>query len=85
MENIETLRFELKRPLLIMKGANGFLACGYINAATCDKTEEVCAIVTGVSSFDDMKKASIVSVSKKAEDLGVKVGDTGESALQKFV
>lgn len=81
---IETLRFELKRPLLIMKGSKGFLACGYINAATADKTDEACAIVTGVSSFEDMKCAAVVAVSNKAQELGVKLGDTGASALDKF-
>jgi len=79
--SIETLRFELKRPLLVMKGSKGFLACGYINPETCNKTEEACAIVSGVNDFEDMKKASIVAVSKAAEALGIKVGDTGESAL----
>lgn len=82
--SIETLRFELKRPLLVMKGTKGFLACGYINPETCNKTEEACAIVSGVNDFEDMKKASIVAVSKAAEAMGIKVGDTGESALAKF-
>ncbi|BBN90795.1 YunC family protein [Azospira sp. I09] len=82
--SIETLRFELKRPLLVMKGSNGFLACGYINSETCNKTEEACAIVSGVNNFEDMKKALIVAVSKAAEAMGIKVGDTGESALAKF-
>lgn len=81
---IETLRFELKRPLLVMKAPKGFLACGYINAQTCDKLEEACAIVTGVGDFEDMKKATIVAVSQKAAMLGVSVGDTGESALNRF-
>lgn len=82
--SIETLRFELKRPLLVMKGSKGFLACGYINPETCNKTEEACAIVSGVNDFEDMKKALIVAVSKAAEAMGIKVGDTGESALAKF-
>lgn len=82
--SIETLRFELKRPLLVMKGTKGFLACGYVNPETCNKTEEACAIVSGVNDFEDMKKASIVAVSKAAEAMGIKVGDTGESALAKF-
>ncbi|WP_126448157.1 YunC family protein [Sulfuricystis multivorans] len=82
--SIETLRFELKRPLLLMKGTKGFLACGYINPETCNKTEEACAIVSGVNDFEDMKKASIVAVSKAAEAMGIKVGDTGESALARF-
>lgn len=82
--NIETLRFELKRPLLVMKAPKGFLACGYINPETCNKTEEACAIVSGVSDFEDMKKAKIVAVSSLAIQLGINIGDTGESALMKM-
>jgi len=84
MQNVEKLRFELKRPLLIVKGKNGFLACGYINPETCNKTDEACAIVTGVSTYEDMYKASVVAASKKALELGVSVGDSGESALTKM-
>lgn len=84
MQNLETLRFDLARPLLIMKAAKGFLACGYINVETCNKTGEVAAIVTGVSSYDDMQKAIVMAVSKAAQDLGVNVGDTGEAALAKM-
>ncbi len=84
MENAEKLRFELKKPLLIVKEKNGFLACGYINVETCNATEEACAIVKGVNSYDDMFKASVVAASKKALDLGIQVGDTGEAALRKM-
>ncbi|MBI3896659.1 MAG: DUF1805 domain-containing protein [Gammaproteobacteria bacterium] len=84
MENVEKLRFDLKKPLLIVKAKNGFLACGYINPETCNKTDEACAIVTGVSNYDDMYKASVVAVSKKAMELGINPGDSGESAVQKM-
>ncbi len=84
MQEFEKLRFELKKPLLIVKAPNGILACGYINAETCNKTEEACAIVTGVNSYEDMYKATVVAVSQKALDLGVSIGDSGESALQKM-
>ena len=84
MENAEKLRFELKKPLLIVKENNGFLACGYINVETCNATEEACAIVKGVNSYEDMYKASVVAVSKRALDLGIQVGDTGEAALRKM-
>lgn len=71
----------LKRPLLIIRGRNGFLACAYIDVATCDITQDACAIVTGVSSFDQMLSAKVVKVSKGAARLGVTVGVTGEEAL----
>jgi uncharacterized protein YunC (DUF1805 family) len=78
------LHFDLLKPLLIIKEKNGFLACAYINPVTCNKTGEACAIVSGVNSYDDMKKAKIIAVSESAEKLGVKVGDPGQRALEKF-
>ena len=84
MDNAEKLHFPLKRPLLVIKEPKGILACAYINPATCDKTDEACAIVSGVSSYDDMYKAPVVAVSRKAADLGITVGESGESALRKM-
>ena len=84
MSDYEKMRFELKRPLMIIKAANGFLACGYVNPETCNKTGEACAIVTGVSSYEDMYEASVVAVSEKASEIGVEVGESGASALRRM-
>jgi uncharacterized protein YunC (DUF1805 family) len=78
------LHFELAKPLLIIKERNGFLACAYINPETCNKTGEACAIVSGVSDYADMKKAKIIAISESAEKLGIKIGDPGQKALEKF-
>jgi uncharacterized protein YunC (DUF1805 family) len=83
-EGIEQHRIALAAPLLIARGAKGLLACGYINPATCEKTGEACAIVTGVKSFDDMLEAKVVAVSERAKALGVEVGRRGREALEKF-
>ena len=80
----ELLHFDLARPLLVMKAPKGILGCGYINVETCNKTGEVCAIVTGVNTFDDMRKAKVVAASTQALELGIAVGETGESALNKL-
>lgn len=77
-------RIDFARPLLILQGSRGMLACGYINPATCDKTGEACAIVTGVSNFEEMLLAKVVAVSQKAAELGVTIGDSGERALSKL-
>ncbi|UXY16971.1 YunC family protein [Chitiniphilus purpureus] len=74
----------LARPLLIIKGKKGFLGCGYINVETCNKTSEACAIVSGVNTFDDMRKAKVVAVSVKARELGVVEGELGAAALAKL-
>jgi uncharacterized protein YunC (DUF1805 family) len=83
-EGIEQMELSLAAPLLIARGAKGMLACGYINPATCDKTGEACAIVTGVKCFDDMLQAKVVAVSRAAASLGVEVGLTGGEALEKL-
>lgn len=84
MENTEKLKFDLKKPLLIVKAKQGFLACGYISVETCNLTEEACAIVRGVNSYDDMYKTEVVAVSNKAAALGVKIGESGKDALSKM-
>ena len=80
--NLERERIELASPLLIIKGESGFLACGYINAATCNKTGEACAIVNGVNTHDDMLEATISDVSAAAVALGIKLGMSGADALE---
>ncbi|MFK7783767.1 MAG: DUF1805 domain-containing protein, partial [Crocinitomicaceae bacterium] len=64
--------------------SNGMLACAYLNIETFNKTGEACAIVSGVSDFDDMRKATIKEVSVEAAKLGVEVGESGQSALDKM-
>lgn len=81
---MEKLRFELAKPLLIIKEAKGLLACGYINVETCNATGEACAIVRGVNDYDDMLAAKVVAVSESGLSLGIEVGETGESALAKM-
>jgi uncharacterized protein YunC (DUF1805 family) len=83
-QQIQVVKHDLARPLLIAQASKGILACAYINPATCDKTGEACAIVSGVNTFDDMVKAKVIAVSQKAAELGVVVGDTGEVALEKM-
>ena len=82
---VEEYRIDLKLPLLIMKAPNGILACGYLNVDTFNTTEEVCAIVTGVSDFNDMRSALIEKVSVEASKLGIQIGESGESALEKMM
>lgn len=79
-----TTRHNLKRPLLIISGSKGVLACGYLNVQTFDKLDEAGAIVTGVSCFEDMLDAPLVAVSQAATRLGLNEGMTGREALERF-
>lgn len=72
----------LSKPLLIIRGDRGVLACGYLNVATCERTGEACAIVSGVANFEDMQKASVIEVSPAAKKLGIEKGMPGKQALE---
>ncbi|MDB4583324.1 YunC family protein [Draconibacterium sp.] len=67
--------------VLIITAENGFLGCGYLNVEVANKVDDVCAIVTGVKTPDDMLSAKIIAVSEAAVELGVKEGMTGKEAL----
>lgn len=70
--------------LLIIKGKNGFIMCGYLDMNTANKLNDVACIVRGVKNFDDVLNAEIVDVSEKAKEKGIKIGMKGKDVL-KFI
>ena len=81
---LQKTRHGLKRPLLVVSGSKGVLACGYVNPATCEALGEAAALVRGVDDFEDMLTAQIVEVTTAAAELGVRVGMSGKDALERF-
>ena len=51
--------------MMVITAQKGMLACGYISVEAADKFGDALAIVRGVSSYDDMLKAQVSSVSKR--------------------
>ncbi len=72
-------------PLVLAKGAKGFVMCGYLDLHTADKVNAPAAVVRGVKTVDDLLKAPLVAVSAAATNLGVKPGMTGYEALELFL
>ena len=71
--------------ILVVRARLGILGCGYISLETAAKVGDALAVVSGVSSYDDMLQASVKAVSPAAEALGVRPGMTGRDALKKMV
>ena len=67
--------------LLVITAPHGALGCGYISLEAAEKFGDALAIVTGVSSYDDMLQAKVVRLSSAAAARGVAVGMTGREAL----
>ena len=71
--------------ILVIRAARGLLGCGYISVDTAAKVGDALAVVSGVSSYEDMLQASVKAVSPAAEALGVRPGMTGRDALLKML
>ena len=71
--------------ILVIRAARGLLGCGYISVDTAAKVGDALAVVSGVSSYDDMLSATVKAVSPAAEALGVLPGMTGREALAKML
>ena len=71
--------------ILVIRATHGLLGCGYISVDTAAKVGDALAVVSGVSSYEDMLHASVKAVSPAAEALGVRLGMTGHDALLKML
>lgn len=71
--------------ILVIAAPKGMLCCGYISMEAAEKFQDPAAVVTGVKTFEDMLKASVVKVSSAAASLGVTEGMTGKEALLAMV
>lgn len=71
--------------ILVIRAAHGLLGCGYISVDTAAKVGDSLAVVSGVSSYEDMLQASVKAVSPAAEALGVRPGMTGRDALLRML
>jgi len=67
--------------ILAIRAARGLLGCGYISVETAAKVGDALAVVSGVSSYEDMLNAAVKAVSPAAEALGVRPGMAGRDAL----
>lgn len=78
------LKVNLNPPFLMIVCQRGVLACGYFNIEVAEKFGVSAAIVKGVSSFEEMLRANVVSVTSKAKELGVTENCSGKDAVLLF-
>lgn len=61
-------------PLLLVRGEKGLVMCGYLNLEVAEKLGLAAAIVSGVSSFEDVFGAEVKAATSAARALGVEQG-----------
>ncbi|HUS78247.1 MAG TPA: DUF1805 domain-containing protein [Patescibacteria group bacterium] len=69
-------------PLLLVEGNKGFVMCGYLNIDAAEKVGATAAVVSGVSSFDDVLNAEIRTATTKAKALGLEPGKTVKDVIK---
>jgi len=69
-------------PLVMLVGKKGFIGCGYFKTEVADKVSHALAIVSGVSSFEDVLAGTVQAVSKPASEMGVTIGMTAVEAAK---
>ncbi len=73
-----------KAPLIIAKTDKGYVMCGYLNIEVAEKLGDAAAIVSGVSSVEELLEKPVKAVTTRARSLGVEPGMTGREALEKM-
>lgn len=71
--------------LLVARGDNGFVMCGYLNVAAADKFGQAAAVVRGVNTLEELLDKPVTDVSAAAAKLGAKPGMSGREALRLFL
>jgi uncharacterized protein YunC (DUF1805 family) len=70
---VEALCMKLQeKNLIVLRGAKGYIMCGYLNMEAANKFNEVAVKITGVASIDDALKAKAAEVSLAAEKMNIK-------------
>lgn len=80
---IEALETKLgNKSLVVLKGKNGYVMCGYLDMAAADKFNDVAVKITGVAGIKDALKSSAAAVSNAAKGTGIYIGQPVEQILK---
>ncbi|MBC8223246.1 DUF1805 domain-containing protein [Candidatus Bathyarchaeota archaeon] len=75
-KSFQGLKVELKGlpPLVLIEGDKGFVMCGYLNIDAAESLGATAAVVSGVSSWEDVLNAQIKTATSKAKAMGLEPG-----------
>lgn len=72
-------------PLVLIAGSKGFVMCGYLNMETAEILGDAACLVKGVKRLEDMLDKEIISVTKKAKEMGIYEGMRVKEALSRLL
>ncbi len=83
---IDAILFKLpEKNLIVLRGAKGYIMCGYLNLSAAEKFKDAAAKAIGVSSIKQLLEADVFSCSRAAAKLGIYKGQPVKEALKIIV
>jgi len=70
------------KSLVLLKGAKGYIMCGYLNLSVARKFKDTAAKIVGVATISDALNTRIHSATPAARKLGIKPGQPVKEALR---
>lgn len=71
-----------RKNFILLKGSKGYVMCGYLNLKVAQKSKDVAIKVTGVSTIEDVLRASVHSCTSSARKLSIYKGQPIKEALK---
>jgi uncharacterized protein YunC (DUF1805 family) len=62
-------------PLIILKGENGYIMCGYLNIDAANSLGDTAVRVSGVNDINDVLNTTVNACTDNAKKIGIKPGD----------
>lgn len=80
---IDTLEMRLgSRKLVLLKGSQGYIMCGYLNLAAAQRFGDAAAKIKGVSTISQALNARVDSCTSAARKKGIHKGQPVKDALK---
>lgn len=73
-----------KAPLIILKGENGYIMCGYLNIEAANSLGDVAVRVSGVNDINDVLNTKVNACTDNAKKLGINTGDNIIDSVDKL-
>lgn len=81
-KSVEALLFPLAgKNLIVIRGARGYIMCGYLNMRSAEKFRDAAVKITGVSTINDALATSVASCTSAARRLGIRKGQSIKEVL----
>ena len=68
--------------LMVLRGAKGYVMCGYLNMAVANKFKDIAVKIIGVSTIEEALKSKVHSCSYRALKIGIRQGQPVKEVLK---